>query len=331
MAQASDLHDHERLKWDVYYTGQPLIAESSPMQAFNTELAELVAELLPAESTVLEAGCGGGWQSLGLARAKFQVTLLDFSPAALNYSTRLFERAQMPGRFMLGDVFATASPEFDLVFNAGSLEHYAFEDQVKYVRGMASRSHKYVLALVPNRFCYWYWVWRLHQSAQGQWEFGKEIPLSDLTQIFQTAGLTMLGHTFVGASWAEHFITSLAGIEDSLRNEILQLHRSPIIPSAQKSFLVAALATTNPADSPVALRWQAPLVTHSESAQTNATWADTLALAIAAEYRAARAEQAMRRAVAELDQMSASRTWKLARTLTRVYDVLRKTFTRSDK
>ena len=46
---------------------------------------------------------------------------------------------------MLGNARESASAEYDLVFNAGVLEHYTHDDQVAFLRGMASRSRRYVL------------------------------------------------------------------------------------------------------------------------------------------------------------------------------------------
>ena len=77
------------------------------------------------------------------------------------------------------------SAEFDLVFNAGVLEHYTYQEQVALLQGMASRSRRYVLVLVPNRHCYWYWIWRLAVSGEGSWPYGKEVPIADLGGAFE--------------------------------------------------------------------------------------------------------------------------------------------------
>ena len=79
---------------------------------------------------------------------------------------------------------------------------------------MASRSNKFVLALVPNRMCYWYWLWRLQQAGRGQWPYGKEAPMANLSAVFEAAGLRFLGHWFGGGNWTESFITHLDGMDE---------------------------------------------------------------------------------------------------------------------
>ena len=221
----------ERQKWDNYYASLPPLKIDAAMQGFGEELARRIHELLPSGSRVLEAGCGGGWQSLVLAQTgRLQVALMDFSTEALRYAQRAFAEHKLSADFLCQDVFEPGQPEYDLVFNAGVLEHYTFDEQVAFLRGMASRSRKYVLALVPNRMCYWYWLWRMQCSSRGGWPYGKEMPMTDLSAAFEAAGLQFLGQWFGGDNWTEFFIKDLAGIDDRLRSEILAIHNSPVIP-----------------------------------------------------------------------------------------------------
>src|SRR6266478_9546176 len=93
----------ERQKWDSYYDSLPLLVEDPAMRQFNDEFVERIAALLPPGSQVLEAGCGAGWQSVALARSgRFAVSVLDFSPRALDYSRRVFEREQLSANFIEG-------------------------------------------------------------------------------------------------------------------------------------------------------------------------------------------------------------------------------------
>src|SRR6266849_5025080 len=88
--------ESERRKWDSYYESLPLHEEDSALRAFNDEFAAYITELLPAGSRVLEAGAGAGWQSIALARTgRFDVSVMDFSPRALDYSRRIFERERL--------------------------------------------------------------------------------------------------------------------------------------------------------------------------------------------------------------------------------------------
>ena len=286
-----DLQIRERQKWDNYYSTLPMLEIDASMRDFGDELAERIGELLPRGGKVLEAGCGAGWQSLALAqRGRFEVTLMDFSSEALAYAERIFDQHQLAAKFIGGDVFSVGDPKYDLVFNAGVLEHYSFDQQVAFLRGMASRSTKYVLALVPNRMCYWYWLWRMQHSARGGWPFGKEMPMADMSAAFEAAGLQFLGHWFGGATWSEFFIKDVKGIEPRLREEILAVHRSQVVPIKQRSYLVAALGCKGAAPV-VSSAWD---VANDSSDfildQLTASLADSLAATVAAEHRCRQSE-----------------------------------------
>jgi GT2 family glycosyltransferase/2-polyprenyl-3-methyl-5-hydroxy-6-metoxy-1,4-benzoquinol methylase/glycosyltransferase involved in cell wall biosynthesis len=290
----------ERLKWDNYYRELPLLEIDPQTQAFNDELVQLVRELLPQGGRILEAGCGGGNQSLALAQSGYEVTLLDFSGAALEYARRSFEKHSVRATYVQDDAFAQRAAEYDLVFNAGVLEHYTLEEQARFLRGMASRSRRYVLALIPNRGCYWYWLWRIKKAAAGDWPFGKEVPQTTLADAFDAAGLTYAGETYLGAAWSESFIESLDGIDEQSRRLLIRLHRSPIVPGISKGYLLAALGVVAGTAAPWATLTPARLSTgdirrHEEWA---AALADALAGTIAAENRV-RSERL--RSEAELD------------------------------
>ena len=133
----------ERAKWNACY--------SDLDQAFLS----LIDRLLPDGGRILEVGCGAGWQSLALARSgRHQVDLLDISQVAV-------------------DAFVEGKPQYDLVFNAGVVEHYPLERQAQLLRGMASRSRNYVVCLAPNRSCYWNSLSGVRNITVGNWPFAQ--------------------------------------------------------------------------------------------------------------------------------------------------------------
>jgi GT2 family glycosyltransferase/SAM-dependent methyltransferase len=272
------MSEQERRKWDAYYDSLPLNEEDESTRQFNVEFVERVSALLPPGSKTLEAGCGAGWQSLALARSgRFDVSLLDFSPKALDYSRRVFAREGLTATALQGDIRASGSAEYDLVFNAGVLEHYTFEEQSALLRAMASRSRRYVLVLVPNALCYWYWLWRIQKMAAGDWPFGNEVPLADLGAVFQSAGLQFCGQVFLGRSWSEAFIRGLPGMDPELSWRIVEIHRQEVVPLAQRSYLVAALACVS-AGEPQPPGWTFPTPEGMEFAEQRAMTADSVAL-----------------------------------------------------
>jgi glycosyltransferase involved in cell wall biosynthesis len=280
--------DQERQKWDEIYADMPLLEEDEAMTSFNKEFLETITRILPPGSKTLEAGAGGGWQSLALGRSgKFDVTLCDFSKEALAYSSKIFERQSVAATFRQENVLDPGRQEFDLVFNSGVLEHYKLEEQVAFIRGMASRSRRYVLVLVPNRMCYWYWLWRIQKAGEGKWPYGKEVPLVDLSAAFKAAGLTFIGHKYLGADWAESFFQYTNDVGDDFRHLLLEIHRSPFIQASQKSYLLAGLGCVESESCRDLDGWLRPGEPEKmEYAELYASLGDALALRIGAENRA---------------------------------------------
>jgi glycosyltransferase involved in cell wall biosynthesis len=240
----NEANNREREKWDSLYSAIELETENAQLDQFNQEFLRRVRELLPAGGAILEAGCGAGWQSLALAGSGlYQVSLLDFSEKALSVARLNFQRSG----FILEDAAQPGQPAYELVFNAGVLEHYSFSQQAEILRGMASRSRRYVMALIPNQQCYWYWLWRVQKSANHEWTFGKEVPLGDLSPVFTAAGLHYVGQAYLGASWTESFVAGMAGLDENARAQILQVHRSGLVPASQTCYLLAALGSVEAA------------------------------------------------------------------------------------
>ncbi|MBC8507448.1 MAG: glycosyltransferase [Anaerolineales bacterium] len=275
--------EQERQKWDRYYASLSIEDEGNNVLRFREEVIEMVAALLPDGGHILEAGSGAGEQSLALAKTnRYDLTLLDFSTEAIKKARQVFGDANLPASFLIEDALQLGKPEYDLVFNAGVLEHYSFEQQVAMLQGMASRSKKYVLVLVPNFQNYWYWIWRIQKSGQGLWPFGKEIPSMDLAEVFEAAGLHYLGKSHVGSSWTESFITGLEGISPQLSELLLNVHRSGILSESQTSYLVVGLGSID--DTPSPMGWGDSVRTSGMEVETiTSALADALALQVSKE------------------------------------------------
>lgn len=240
--------EQERRKWDIYYS-QPISLNPTPAeQQYLTEVVNYISELLPNGGKILEVGCGSGRQSLALAQTgKFEVSLLDFSTHALNVAQQIFTQNGQTADFILQDGFEKGVPEYDLVFNAGVVEHYQLADQIRLLEAMASRSKSLVLVLAPNIQCYWYWIWRTQKEADHEWTFGEEYPVSDLSAVFHEAGMTFLGQSYLAKSWANDFLSGIHGMEDSVRSLIASINNSRVLPDQQTAYLVAALGSVDPA------------------------------------------------------------------------------------
>ncbi len=287
--------DQERKKWDYYYANLHQDAEAENVQKFRDEFVGIVDGLLHDGGRILEAGCGAGEQSLALAqRGKFEMTLMDFSTEAIDTARKSFAQAGVEANFSIQDVFMPGEPEFDLVFNAGVLEHYASDEQVELLRGMASRSRKYVLVMVPNFSNYWYWIWRIQKSSQGLWPFGKEIPAVALGSVFEAAGMQYQGSAYIGSGWTESFVTGINGLSEDLQRVLLEVHRSGLLPETQTNYLLAGLGSVG--EQPASKFWLGISQEESQSTSQNlelvsSALADALAIKIGDERDAQQLRQ----------------------------------------
>ena len=286
----------EREKWDRYYTELATDASDPEVDAFYRELARVMLSFLPPNSRILEAGCGSAQLSLALAReGNCEVSLLDFSPAAIDVARRLFAAAGVSPHVQIGDVLEAPGPaDQDLVFNSGVLEHYAFERQVAFFRAMGRRSRRYVFVMVPNRECYWYWIWRIRAAAQGQWPYGFEKPATDYRAVIDAAGLHYLGRAYFGAKVVNRFLAGLAGLDPALARLLQHVHDREVVSAAQRSYLVGFLASVRREERPPA--GFSPAGEDRDCADADridrmvAMVGDALAAQIAAENRLAAAE-----------------------------------------
>jgi SAM-dependent methyltransferase len=237
-------------KWDGIYAGISADQALTGKNIVYPEIADAIEVLMPAGARILEAACGSGLQSLELAkRQQFQLTLMDFSINALTCARQIFQKSGVSAEFQVADIFTPpAIQPFDLVYNAGVLEHYEFSRQVEFLQGMAKLSSRYLLVLVPNRDCYWYWIYRIQKAASGQWSFGYERPAGSYAAAIQAAGLHFLGQRFFAADAVAWAISNIDGLQEELRQLILGIHQHQVVPEAQRCYLTGFLAARDPGE-----------------------------------------------------------------------------------
>lgn len=304
--------DQERDKWDEYYAKLAHDADELPeAKALYAEVAEVMAELLPERGAVLEAGCGSGMHSLALARlGEHDVSLLDFSEHAIEHAKGAFDKEGVRAKFVVGDVFeGQCSPEHDLVFNSGVLEHYEFSRQVHFLEGMKNRSRRFVLVLVPNRDCYWYWIWRIQEQADGRWPYGYEKPSVDYQAAIEAAGLHYLGKTYFGAAAGMRLIASIRGLSPDLQEVVRGVHEHLIVNPEQRSYIVGFLASVD-AETVVPSRFipageGAAYLTRDLEDRYIALLGDSLATQITAQQRLVAREASLERTLARFDELEA--------------------------
>lgn len=119
--------------WDLTYRqGTPPWETGQPA----SELLRLVEEGLVRPVPTLEIGCGSGADAVFLASRGFDVTAVDSSPTAIERARTRSQRAGVPIRFVLDDVFAFAlstEESYEFVYEAGFYHFMRLVDLQRYL------------------------------------------------------------------------------------------------------------------------------------------------------------------------------------------------------
>jgi ubiquinone/menaquinone biosynthesis C-methylase UbiE len=164
---------------------------------------------------MLEAGCGRGRIAVRAAAGGAQVSLLDVSAAALQVAQAFLRGARQQAHLCQGDLLAMPfeTESFDVVWNAGVIEHFAGDDQVRAIREMARvcRARGLVLTFVPNAQAIIYRIAKGRAERSKQWIWGHEEPVISMRSLFEREGLALLQEKAIAVhqevSFAREFIT----------------------------------------------------------------------------------------------------------------------------
>lgn len=165
---------------------------------------------------ILEAGCGFGVTSL-LVGSRAQRTLLDLEPKAIEIARKLFDRAGQGAEFEVGDLFDMSFPDnvFDVVFNAGVMEHFDKNGRREALREMArvTKPGGIVYVAIPNHFSVPYRFAYEYRKAHGKWAYPDEEMIFDLSEeLAAINSLVALKRETVSEEACFHFLSRLQRI-----------------------------------------------------------------------------------------------------------------------
>lgn len=160
---------------------------SPPPSPMQRDLAAFLLREVPATS-YLEVGAGTGLTSHCLVAPGRRIAAVDQQPESLVRCRR-----HSGVEAYRADMFALpfADAEFDVVWNAGVLEHYPPHRQVEALREMKRVASKAVVAAVPYRHCQPYRLGRHTGEKTQQWPYGDEETYETLAPLFAEAGLVL--------------------------------------------------------------------------------------------------------------------------------------------
>ena len=156
------------------------------LDPLSEDIARVVLPLLPKPNgiKIMEAGSGKGMISALLAQRGYDVTLLDTSREALNISREVFRTRRCGFRAIQGSMFAVPVPDgfFDVIWNAGVLEHFYFHEQVEAIRELARalKPGGRLITLNPSAHGWVYRAGKAIAEFRGTWGVGQEFPVRTL-------------------------------------------------------------------------------------------------------------------------------------------------------
>ena len=162
----------------------------------------------PRGLRVIEIGAGAGTHSALIASLGCEVTVLDYSKAALRRAEARLSRHDISATYVLADALHLPSSllgAFDVSMSFGVTEHFRGDQRVAINRAHLDvlRQGGLTFVSVPNRFCLPYRLFKFVTERAGTWDVGEEYPYSrrELAAMFSAFGAVDIG--FFGESvWA---------------------------------------------------------------------------------------------------------------------------------
>ncbi|MCL4439108.1 MAG: class I SAM-dependent methyltransferase [Firmicutes bacterium] len=159
--------------------------------SFQKELATYIEMLFrdnlhPAS---IEVGSSFGVTS-ALLPAKFNKTILDFDVEALRKARELYEFIGQKVNVFYMDMFNLdkIDSKYELVFNAGVLEHFDFAERIKVISNMVhiTKVGGYIIIAIPNHLSLPYRTGYLYCNLFGKWMYPAEFKIDNLEDELRT-------------------------------------------------------------------------------------------------------------------------------------------------
>lgn len=151
--------EEENSEWEGFWTEEkPSFSKKLVNFARKFYFSKMIVRQLGSHKgkTVLEAGSGSCESLIPLSRKAEKVVGLDNSKNAIKLGYKNFRNSKIKEekyRLVLGDIFHMPFPDnsFDLVFNAGVIEHF---DSIKPIEEMirVTKNNEKTIILVPAKY-----------------------------------------------------------------------------------------------------------------------------------------------------------------------------------
>lgn len=212
--------------WDRHWEGySPSRGDSFIFRERHRLLLEAVDLLQRAKNGllhILEAGCGAGHNIFLLCRSLDRClgVGLDVSPTALEKHRELYP--DTGATMVLGDLYSIpfADASFDLVFNAGVIEHFANEEKGKVFAEQKRilRPEGLLFITVPGKYSLWWLYQRLRRKPSFGYE--ESYDLDDFSRILQDNGFSVIRRGGIDPFSLNSLCLRLCGVAPNLRRSV---------------------------------------------------------------------------------------------------------------
>ncbi len=197
-------------EWSAHYNINSLCSVVDSIVANHVSVwSEELAKICSTGSSVLEIGCGSGASSLWLAKNGRHVTALDYTESSVELVKAAANRLGLKNvdvvQYDATKKLPFKEKQFDYIFQAGLLEHFETEEQIKLLRCWAKYG-KHMISMIPNASSIPYRVGKQIMESSKTWEYGLEIPKHSLAEEFTKAGIVVEKEYTIGTEWAQRFL-----------------------------------------------------------------------------------------------------------------------------
>ena len=173
--------------WKTFYREQKPTDPQALLRRPSEWQVHLAGQVRDAAGggSLLEAGSGLGLTAF-LAGGQSRRFLMDRERSAVGMARSLFAGGGQQAFFACGDLLRMPFPDevFDVVYNAGVLEHFNFSDRKAALLEMlrVTKTGGKVIAAIPNHYSWPYRYAYLLKKRRGTWPYPDENKIYDFTE-----------------------------------------------------------------------------------------------------------------------------------------------------
>lgn len=208
------------------------------------ELRLALQEILPDGGRILLVGSGSTWAGKALVQnPAFDVDII--LPEQEDQAILQQEEMVLEGRVHF--IHGVPAPEkrWDLVFIFDGYDFLSSEQRLKAIEILEGYAEKYLLVGTYNPENYWYWIWRLWMSLNGD---GERFPLhpSSTEETLTLSGWIPKAQALLGTALTQALVHWIYGIQEPVRNLIREVHRAGVVsPNQSALYRIVALQRTD--------------------------------------------------------------------------------------